>query len=79
MEAREYTARIEAMSVSQQAELHATTLFDDGYDPTHSPSPDGIDMNDVLSGETVLDLSHTGGEFAELLAIEEDVLGPPTW
>jgi hypothetical protein len=78
----EYTACIEAMSVSQQAELHATTLLDDGYllnNSTRSPSPDGIDMNDVLSSDTVLDLSHAGTEFAELLAIEEDILSPPTW
>jgi len=36
-------------------------------------------MNDVLSGEIGLDLSHAGGEFAELLAMDEGVLGPPAW
>lgn len=80
-EGEEYAIRIEGMSVSQRAELDAITLLDDGhiYDSTRSPSPGGVDMNDILSGETVLDLSHAGGEFAELLAIDKDVFGTPTW
>jgi len=80
LEGRDYAARIEAMSVSQRAMPHASTLLDDDmYDSTRSPSPGAIDINDILSGETVLDLSYAGGEFAELLAIEEDVFSPPTW
>jgi hypothetical protein len=69
-EGLEYTSRIRAMLISQLANRHTTALLEDFNDSRRSPSPDRIDMQDILSGETSLDLSHAGGEFA-------DSVGPP--
>jgi hypothetical protein len=67
------------MSSTQLKELHAATVIYDNYGTlSRSPSP-AININDILSGNAPIDLSHEGGELAELLAIEEDVLGPPAW
>lgn len=35
-----------------------------------------VDIHDILTGDAAADLSHAGGEFAELLAIEVGLLGP---
>src|ERR1700733_14520758 len=35
-----------------------------------------LDIHDILTGDAAADLSHAGGEFAELLAIEDGLLGP---
>lgn len=79
IEEKEYLARTEAMTVTQLEGLQAAAMIYDDYD-THSRSPSStININDILSGQVSLNLSHEGGELAELLAIEEDVLGPPAW
>jgi hypothetical protein len=66
------------MSSTELNELHAATVIDDEYFPSRSSSP-AININDILSGNAPLDLSHEGGEFSELLQMDEDVLGPPAW
>ena len=33
-----------------------------------------MDIGDVLTGETVLDVSHAGGEFTEIVDLAEDML-----
>ena len=77
MEETDYLARTEAMTQLQQ--LHAATvIYDDHHTFSCSSSPD-ININDILSGNAPLNLSHEGGKQAELLAIEEDVLRPPVW
>jgi hypothetical protein len=80
LEEKEYLARTESMSSTQLNQLHAATVIDDDYGliTSRSPSP-AINIDDILSGKAPLDLSHEGGELAELLAIDEDVLGPPAW
>jgi hypothetical protein len=35
-----------------------------------------VDIHNILSGDATTDVSHAGGEFAELLAIEDGLLGP---
>lgn len=35
-----------------------------------------VDIMDILSGQNSMDISHVGGEFADLLAIGDDLLGP---
>jgi hypothetical protein len=78
-EEKDYLARTEAMTVSQLEELHTAAVINNDYGAlSRSPSP-AININDILSGNAPIDLSHEGGELAELLAIEEDVLGPPAW
>ena len=67
------------MTSTQLEELHAATvIFNDYSTLSRSPSPT-INIDDILSGNALLDPSHEGGELAELLAIEEDVLGAPAW
>ena len=36
----------------------------------------GMDVMDILSGQDSMDISHVGGEFADLLALGDDLLGP---
>lgn len=80
IEEKDYLARTEAMTSTQLEELHAAAVIHDDYCGIlpRSPSP-AININDILSGNAPIDLSHEGGELAELLAIEEDVFGPPAW
>jgi hypothetical protein len=78
LEQKDYLARTEAMSSMELNEIHAATVINDEYFASRSPSP-AIDINDILSGIAPLDLSHEGGEFFELLHMDEDVLGPPAW
>lgn len=66
------------MSSTELNEIHAATVINDEYFTSRSPSP-AIDINNILSGIAPLDLSHEGGEFSELLKMDEDVLGPPAW
>jgi hypothetical protein len=35
-----------------------------------------MSIHDILTGDSTADISHAGTEFAELLAIEDDLLGP---
>lgn len=35
-----------------------------------------MDIHDILNGDTTADISNAGSEFAELLAIEDGLLGP---
>ena len=36
----------------------------------------GMDIHNILSGDSAADISHAGSGFAELLAIEDGLLGP---
>jgi hypothetical protein len=68
-----YQERLNAMTATQRnALLHSSEgiLADDDND---QPS---FDILDILSGENPVDISHVGGEFADLLAIGDDLLGP---
>lgn len=38
-----------------------------------------LDILDILSGQDSVDISHVGGEFADFLALGEDLLGPSAW
>ena len=38
-----------------------------------------MDILDFLSGKDCVDISHVGGEFADLLALGDDLLGPFSW
>ena len=79
MEETDYLAHTEAMTSTQLQQLYAATvIYDDHHTFSRSLSPD-ININNILSGNAPLDLSHEGGKLAELLTIEEDVLGPPIW
>lgn len=49
---------------------------------TQAEDDDGqssLDILDILSGQDSFDISHFGGEFADLLALWDDFLGPSAW
>lgn len=69
----EYQERLNAMTATQQnALLHSSEGDDDDSQPS-------FDILDILLGENPVDISHVGGEFADLLAIGDDLLGPSSW
>ena len=80
LEETDYLARTEAVSSMLLEQLHAATVIHDDYNTitSRSPSP-AINVDDILSGNSQIDLSHEGGGFSELLAMDEDVLSPPAW
>ena len=45
-------------------------------DNDDDPSQPAVDIMDILSGGDSMDISHVGGEFADLLALGDDLLGP---
>ena len=80
LEETDYLTRTEAMSSTQLEQLHAATVIHDDYNTITSCSlSPAINIDDILLGNSQIDLSHEGGEFSELLAMDEDVLGPPAW
>ena len=80
LEETNYLTCTEAMSSTQLEQLHAATVIHDDYNTITSCSlSPAINIDDILLGNSQFDLSHEGGEFAELLAMDEDVLGPPAW
>ena len=62
-----------ATELSNMAALKSevTQAEDDG--------PPAIDILDILSGQDSVDISHIGGEFSDLLALGDDLLGPSSW
>ena len=73
----EYQERLNAMTVTERrnvAALHSDILANDDND-----SQPSLNILDILSGENPVDISHVGGEFADLLAIGDDLLGPSSW
>lgn len=73
-----YKERMDTMTtteLSNLATLYSDTMTHD-EDDNHQPA---IDILDILSGQNAMDISHVGGEFADLLAIGDDLLGPVSW
>lgn len=69
---KEYQERLDSMTTTERKDLYSGGFQDDNDDP----SQPAIDIMDILSGETSMDISHVGGEFADLLALGDDLLGP---
>jgi len=72
----EYQDRINSMTATELSNMAAlksevTQAEDDG--------PPAIDILDILSGRDSVDISHIGGEFSDLLALGDDLLGPSSW
>ena len=70
----DYQERLDAMTATERnALLHLSEGLLANDDDDSQPS---LDILDILSGENPVDISHVGGEFADLLAIGDDLLGP---
>ena len=72
---KEYQERLDSMTTTERSNIEALHLggiqvCDDDY------GHPAVDIMDILSGGDSMDISHVGGEFADLLAIGDDLLGP---
>jgi hypothetical protein len=65
---KEYKERLDSMTTTERGNLEAF-VHDDFDQPA-------VNIMDILSGENSVDISHVGGEFADLLALGDDLLGP---
>jgi len=70
----EYQQQYDSMTPAEHAQLARIHLAED-ENTTEYEDNVNIDINDVLAGNNSVNVSHAGGEFSELLAIEDDLLG----
>jgi len=71
---REYQERIDSMTITERSNIAA--LRSVGAQAEDYDSQPALDILDILSGQDSVDISHVGGEFADLLALSDDLLGP---
>ena len=71
----EYQQHQDSMSIDEHSQL-AAIRADEYQDFSEQAADSEIDIHDILAGDTAAEISHAGSEFAELLAIEDGVLGP---
>jgi hypothetical protein len=72
-----YQERMESMTNTERRNLD--TLLTAGAQAEDDDGPPVMDILDILSGKDSVDISHVGGEFADLLALGDDLLGPSSW
>jgi len=63
--------RMETMPSTELQELEAIRAGEDPLDDNCEPEHQ-LDINDILSGEAMADMSHAGGEFMDLLEMGDD-------
>jgi hypothetical protein len=68
---------MESMTNTERRNLD--TLLTAGAQAEDDDGPPVMDILDILSGKDSVDISHVGGEFADLLALGDDLLGPSSW
>src|ERR1700678_694671 len=72
---KEYKERLNSMTTTERGNLEALghsggIQVDDDFDQP------AVNIMNILSGENLGDISHVGGEFADLLALGDDLLDP---
>jgi len=67
--------QVDDMTTSELAELHALRAITKDSSRGNSIEP-MIGVDDILAGTEAAEISHAGGEWAELLAIEDGLFGP---
>ena len=71
----DYRERITAMTSSELNELQAIRAGHD-EDNWEDVSPEfNVNLDDILAGNTAMDISHAGGEFTDMVEIADDLLG----
>jgi hypothetical protein len=71
----EYQQHQDSMSIDEHSRL-ALIRADEYEDFSEQAADSEIDIYGILAGDTAAEISHAGSEFAELLAIEDGLLGP---
>jgi hypothetical protein len=74
---KEYQERINAMTTTELRNIEALHSVD--IEADNDDRQPAVDIMDILSGQNSMDISHVGGEFADLLALGDDLLGPSNW
>ncbi len=78
-QAKDYASfkqQVDDMTTSELAELHALRAIpEDSRSESIEPM---IGVDDILAGVEAAEISHAGGEWAVLLAIEDELFGPST-
>jgi hypothetical protein len=70
-----YQERLDSMTTIERSNIQV--LYSGGIQADNDDySEPAVDIMDILSGQNSMDISHVGGEFADLLAIGDDLLGP---
>jgi hypothetical protein len=72
-----YKERMDFMTTTERKNI--ATLHSTGAQAEDDDGQPALDIMDILSGENPVDISHVGGEFADFLAFEDDLLGPSSW
>jgi ATP-dependent exoDNAse (exonuclease V) alpha subunit len=72
----EYQQNNDSITISERTQLARIRADEDQNYSNDQEDSSLVDIHDILTGDAAADLSHIGGEFAELLAVEEGLLGP---
>lgn len=72
-ERQDYKARMDTMPTAERAELEAICSGNLEEHQENDQSENIISIDDILSGDAYIDISHAGGE---LTALADDLLGP---
>lgn len=65
-----------SITISECTQLACIHAEENEYNSNDQDDSSHVDIHNILTGEATADLSHAGGEFAELLTIEDGLLGP---
>ena len=71
----EYQHHRNSISIDEQSKLARIRADEDEIFPDQGAEHE-MDIHNILTGESSADISHAGSEFADLLAIEDGLLGP---
>jgi hypothetical protein len=72
---KDYQHDNESITIGERTQL-ALIRADENFPDQNEDEFSHVDIHNILTGDAAADLSHAGGEFAELLAIEDGLLGP---
>ena len=72
---KEYQERLDSMTTAERSSIKNIN-FGGFQADDNDPTQPAVDIMDILSGQDSMEISHVGGEFADLLALGDDLLGP---
>lgn len=73
---KDYQHHNNSITIAERTQLASIRADENENNFYDQDDPSNVDIHDILTGEVTADLSHAGGEFAELLAIEDGLFGP---
>lgn len=73
---KDYQERLDSMTTTEWSNIQGLLSGGIQADNDDLDGQPAVDIMDILSGQNSMDISHVGGEFADLLALSDDLLGP---